>query len=388
MVQTRTPNPAAARRRPARKLVKHSRSRAHRPLSPMLSPILLRWVALVALLTLGGKLVGSAQRNPALYNAQQPESMGQFDQADRSLAGSNPYPDPSHSYGQSNGQPHQVEPPQSGLLNPLSRIPAFAGRLIQPQRDPDLSPDLPQPIADANRSVVMLQGRGAVGSGIILSPDGLILTNSHVVRNGGNGTWRVRLSDAQELPATVIHPGAGEGNIFRDLALVQINGASNLPIAKMASAQPQQGETVWAIGSPYARPEVVTRGVLRQLTPDGIILTSAEVHPGNSGGPLLNQQGEVVGINTAVNPQLPGDATTVAISTALVERNLADLTTGIPIPGSGSMQGSGFPGRISSASPSGSPGEMPGGMPNPMPGFADRPGGGLMPFGQGNRPCP
>lgn len=395
MVQTRTPNPAATRRRPVRKLVKHSRSRAHRPLSP----ILLRWVALVALLTLGGKLVGSAQRNPALYTAQQPESMGQFDRADSALAGSNPYPDPAQAYSQPDGQPlgqpndqpygqtNPVEPPRSGLLNPLSRIPAFAGRLMQPQRDPDLSPDLPQPIADANRSVVMLQGRGAVGSGIILSPDGLILTNSHVVRNGGSGTWQVRLSDAQELPATVIHPGVGEGNIFRDLALVRINGASNLPVAKMASAQPQQGETVWAIGSPYARPEVVTRGVLRQLTPDGIILTSAEVHPGNSGGPLLNQQGEVVGINTAVNPQLPGGATTVAISTALVERNLADLTSGAAMPGRSpghSIQG-GFPGQVS-ASPGGA-GEMPGGMPNSTPGLG-QPGGGSMPFGQGKYPCP
>jgi serine protease Do len=251
----------------------------------------------------------------------------------------------------------------------------------------------------------MLQGQGAVGSGIILSPDGLILTNSHVVQNGGGGNWRVRLSDAQELSATVVNPGMGEGNIFRDLALIRINGGRNLPVAKMANAQPQEGEAVWAIGSPYARPEVVTRGVLRRLTPDGIILTSAEVHPGNSGGPLLNQQGEVVGINTAVNPQLPGDATTVAISTALVERNLADLTSGAP---SGRpMQSGGFPGQMSgqmpsmspggspSGSPSGSPGGSPGGMPGDMPGgmqspgFGEQPGGRpMMPFGQGRRPCP
>lgn len=344
-----------------RRLVKPAKS------GPALAPGLLRWVTVIGLLTLGGKLIGNAQRNPWLYDAQQPFT-GQLAPASPANAASQP------SLGQPNlGQPNLGQPNlgQPSLSNPLSRIPAFAGRLMPPQRDPDLSPDLPQPIAEANRSVVMLQGRNAVGSGIILSPDGLILTNSHVVQNGGNGTWRIRLSDAQELSATVVNPGVGEGNIFRDLALVQITGASNLPVARMASAQPREGEDVWAIGSPYARPEVVTRGVLRQLTPDGIILTSAEVHPGNSGGPLLNQQGEVVGINTAVNPQLPGDATTVAISTALVERNLADLTSSTAPP----MPSGGFSGQM--------PSQMPGQMPSQMPGQSSG-----RPFGLNGRPCP
>ena len=386
MVQPQPSSVAAPSRRRAstRKLVKRARSSQRPASSPTLSPVLLRWITVIGLLALGGKLLGTTQRNPWLYAAQQPESIGQFDPA-------------SNQADQANQADQSIQP-SPGLLNPLSQIPAFAGRLMQPQRDPDLSPDLPQTIADANRSVVMLQGQNAVGSGIILSPDGLILTNSHVVQNGGNGNWRVRLSDSQELSATVVNPGVGEGNIFRDLALIHINGANNLPVAKMASTQPQEGEAVWAIGSPYARPEVVTQGVLRQLTPDGIILTSAEVHPGNSGGPLLNQQGEVVGINTAVNPQLPGDATTVAISTALVERNLADLTSGAPVANSRPMQGGfrgGFPGQMGAQMPSGSPGgtpnqtpgRMPGGMQSPS--FGGQSGGRSMtPFGQGGRPCP
>jgi S1-C subfamily serine protease len=302
--------PAPRPRKPARK-AKRRRT---------LSSELLRWAMLTVLLALGSKLLTSnPNRSESWLYEPQPS-------------------DPVASAEPSN--PLERLP---GLSNPFAR--QFPGNLFG-QRDPDLPPNIPQSIADANRSVVMLQGRGAVGSGIILSPDGLILTNSHVVQGGGSGTWKVRLSDAQELPATVVNPGVGQGDIFRDLALVKINGATGLPVARLAQARPQEGEMVWAIGAPYARPEVVTQGVLRQLTQDGIILTSAEVHPGNSGGPLLNEAGEVVGINTAVNPQLPSDAKTVAISTALVEQNLAHLTSGM---------------RVSESMP---PGGMPPGAPN------------------------
>ncbi|MFM7427361.1 MAG: S1C family serine protease [Elainella sp.] len=303
-----------------------------------LSSELLRWAVITVLLALGSKLFASnPNRSESWLYEPQPSD-----------------PVASAPVGPANG-PAYGSP--DGSTNPLERLPGFNalgrqfsnspfGQLPFGQRDPDLPPNIPQTIADANRSVVMLKGRGAVGSGIILSPDGLILTNSHVVQGGGNGGWRVRLSDAQELPATVVNPGAGQGDIFRDLALVKIDGATGLPVARLSQGRPQEGEAVWAIGAPYARPEVVTQGVLRQLTQDGIILTSAEVHPGNSGGPLLNQSGEVIGINTAVNPQLPDDAKTVAISTALVEKNLARLASGVPMSEPMPPGGSGVPGSF------------------------------------------
>ncbi|MBF2049090.1 MAG: S1C family serine protease [Leptolyngbya sp. IPPAS B-1204] len=339
--------------RPRRRKQKSQRQR--------LASELLRWAALTLLLAAGGKMLarqelGSEASSEAwVYEAQQPEAVT-----------------------------------QPGIqANPFAKLPDLANQLIRP--DPDLPHDTPEPIAAANRSVVMLKSAGAVGSGIILSPDGLILTNSHVVQGSG-GQWKVRLSNAQELTATVVHPGPGQGDIFRDLALVQVNGVTNLPVAKLAMAQPQEGEAVWAIGAPYARPEVVTRGVLKRLTPDGIILTSAEVHPGNSGGPLLNQGGEVIGINTAVNPNLPDNATTVAISTALVQQNLAAMKSGVmtaegparpPLPPTGMGPG---------MSPNMNPGFdqfSAGGMP---PG-AIMPGGRPMmpPFAQGGlagQPCP
>jgi S1-C subfamily serine protease len=270
------------------------------------------------------------------------------------------------------------------FANPLAKIPAFASRFLP--RDPNLPRSTPNPIANANRSVVMLQSPHSVGSGIILSQDGLILTNSHVVQGGGMGQWTVRLSDSQQLPATVVNPGGGEGNLYRDLALVRINGAANLPVAKLAEVRPQEGEPVWAIGAPYAHPEVVTQGVLKHLTNDGIILTSAEVHPGNSGGPLLNQQGEVIGINTAVNPQLPDDATTIAISTALVRQNLAAMQSGQAGSFTVSESQPGTPMPPPAMGPRGGQFDGQPGMP-PM-------GGGAMPFGQFGqpgrpcRPCP
>jgi S1-C subfamily serine protease len=184
--------------------------------------------------------------------------------------------------------------------------------------------DTPATILEANESVVMLSGNQSIGSGVILTSNGLVLTNSHVVRNGGE-QWTVRLSDERELPARIVAAGNREDGIFYDLALVQIEGATNLPVARFSEAKPQAGEPVWAIGAPYGRAEVITQGEVKKVTLDGILLTSTEVHPGNSGGPLLNAAGEIVGINTEINPRLPPDATTASISVPVLEQFLPQL---------------------------------------------------------------
>nr|RNJ65202.1 MAG: hypothetical protein EDM05_32585 [Leptolyngbya sp. IPPAS B-1204] len=198
--------------------------------------------------------------------------------------------------------------------------------LIRQRRASDGSTPLgtPTPIMEANRSVVMLSGRQSIGSGVILNSSGLVLTNSHVVRNGGD-RWVVRLSDERELPAYVVATGSRDAGIHYDLALVQIEGASNLTPARFAEDRPQEGEPVWAIGAPYGRAEVITKGELKRVTRDGILLTNTEVHPGNSGGPLVNQTGEVIGINTEINPSMPADATTASISVPVVQEYLPRL---------------------------------------------------------------
>ncbi|MFM7423703.1 MAG: S1C family serine protease [Elainella sp.] len=181
----------------------------------------------------------------------------------------------------------------------------------------------PNSIVDANRSVVMLEGNRSLGSGVILTSDGLVLTNSHVIRNG-SGQWRARLYNDQELPVRIIAVGSREAGIHYDLALVQIEGAANLPAAQFSDNLPQMGEPVWAIGAPYGKAEVVTQGELKRIS-KGVLLTNTEVHPGNSGGPLLNQQGEVIGINTEISLNQPDNATTASISVATLEEYLPKI---------------------------------------------------------------
>jgi serine protease Do len=142
--------------------------------------------------------------------------------------------------------------------------------------------------------------RGA-GSGFIVSADGYILTNTHVVGNADEVT--VRLTDRREFPAKVI--GADERT---DVAVIKIN-ANNLPTVKLGDpAKVRPGQWVLAIGSPFGFDNSATAGIVsataRSLPSDSnyvpFIQTDVAVNPGNSGGPLFNLAGEVIGINSQI----------------------------------------------------------------------------------------
>jgi serine protease Do len=141
--------------------------------------------------------------------------------------------------------------------------------------------------------------RGA-GSGFIVSPDGYILTNTHVVENAAEVT--VRLTDRREFPAKVI--GADERT---DVAVIKIN-AANLPIVKLGDpARLKPGQWVLAIGSPFGFENSATAGIIsataRSVPGENyvpFIQTDVAVNPGNSGGPLFNMSGEVIGINSQI----------------------------------------------------------------------------------------
>lgn len=140
----------------------------------------------------------------------------------------------------------------------------------------------------------------ASGSGFILSADGYIVTNHHVV--AGAKEVKVRLTDKRELLAKVI--GSDERT---DIALLKVE-AANLPTLKIGSAQKLQvGEWVLAIGSPFGFDHSATAGIVsakgRSLPTDNyvsFIQTDVAINPGNSGGPLFNLDGEVIGINSQI----------------------------------------------------------------------------------------
>ncbi|MBE0621969.1 MAG: trypsin-like peptidase domain-containing protein, partial [Burkholderiales bacterium] len=138
------------------------------------------------------------------------------------------------------------------------------------------------------------------GSGFIVSPDGVILTNAHVVDDATEVT--VKLTDKREFRAKVI--GSDKPS---DVAVLKID-ATGLPTVKLGdSATERVGEWVLAIGSPFGFENSVTAGIVSAKSrslPDGtyipFIQTDVAVNPGNSGGPLFNMKGEVIGINSQI----------------------------------------------------------------------------------------
>jgi serine protease Do len=142
--------------------------------------------------------------------------------------------------------------------------------------------------------------RQGQGSGFIITPDGYILTNAHVVADAAELT--VRLTDRREFKAKVV--GADRRT---DVAVVKID-ASGLPTVKLGDpSQLKVGEWVAAIGSPFGLENTVTAGIVsakaRALPDEGhvpFIQTDVAINPGNSGGPLFNMAGEVVGINSQI----------------------------------------------------------------------------------------
>lgn len=146
----------------------------------------------------------------------------------------------------------------------------------------------------------------SLGSGFIISPDGYILTNSHVVKNADEIV--VKLSDRRELLAKII------GSDTRtDVALLKVD-ANNLPAVSIGDASKLQvGEWVLAIGSPFGFDQSVTAGIVSakgRSLPGGnyvpFIQTDVAINPGNSGGPLFNMEGKVVGINSQIYSRTGG----------------------------------------------------------------------------------
>jgi putative serine protease PepD len=162
--------------------------------------------------------------------------------------------------------------------------------------------------------VVRTQSGEDSGTGIVLNDQGLILTNDHVVEGEQSMTVTASGSTGATRAATLVGEEANS-----DLALIHVDpsGLNLKPLQLASSSGVQVGDSVYAIGNPYGLNETLTRGIVSALereisAPDGAkitgaIQTDAALNPGNSGGPLLNEEGEVIGVNS----QIASDAASV-----------------------------------------------------------------------------
>ena len=164
-----------------------------------------------------------------------------------------------------------------------------------------------------------------VGSGIILTADGYILTNRHVTE--GSQSLSVELADGRQFDARIVHESTDQ-----DLALIKIDATGLSPATIGDSGTLAVGQTAIAIGSPLGTfTESVTRGIIsgtgrtitvadeatgQPVTMTGLLQTDAAINPGNSGGPLLDASGAVIGVNTAVSTAAEGLGFAIPISAA------------------------------------------------------------------------
>lgn len=169
-----------------------------------------------------------------------------------------------------------------------------------------------------------------VGSGVIVSSEGYILTNNHVVQNADE--LEVQLSDGRRLTGKVI--GTDDRS---DVAVVKINAKELVPAKLGDSSLMDVGDWVIAVGSPFELDQTVTAGIISALNRSVAILpyedflqTDAAINPGNSGGPLVNLRGEVIGINTAINSRTGSNAGVGFAIPSLMAKQIMDgiLTNG------------------------------------------------------------
>ena len=175
-------------------------------------------------------------------------------------------------------------------------------------------------VQQVRASVVLIRAGNSLGSGFIVREDGMVITNTHVVGDQSNVTVRLYSRDSSDPPREL------EGRVIEkrediDLAVIQIQSAEGFrPVQLGRASELQIGDSVVAIGAPEGLEQSVTQGIVsqfRQMGEKKVIQTDAAMNPGNSGGPLFNAQGEVIGVNTfkiiGASPVTPSQGLNFAI---------------------------------------------------------------------------
>ncbi|NUQ26218.1 MAG: trypsin-like peptidase domain-containing protein [Saprospiraceae bacterium] len=200
----------------------------------------------------------------------------------------------------------------------------------------EIAPDFRVISRQATASVVNITSKGvngyrtSSGSGVIMSSDGFIITNNHVLEDGND--YEITLHDKRKLTATVIGVDP-----TTDLALIKVNASRLQPVVFGNSDQVEVGEWVLAVGNPFNLNSTVTAGIVsakarnisilrESYAIESFIQTDAVVNPGNSGGALINAMGELIGINTAIMSESGAyEGYSFAIPSNLVRKVFADL---------------------------------------------------------------
>ncbi len=166
-------------------------------------------------------------------------------------------------------------------------------------------------------AVVTIYAGKEIGSGSIVRTDGFIITNYHVVQDAiaseRSGWLSVRTLNGNRYPGQVI-----KIDRQHDLALIQLKAWKYFPVVRIAGTNSiRTGQKVYAIGSPFGCPGVLTEGVLSRIRSNGDLQSQLMLNPGNSGGPLLNSRGEMIGVNRGILQTPSGSNTGISFATNL-----------------------------------------------------------------------
>ncbi|XHX78605.1 MAG: S1C family serine protease [Stenomitos frigidus ULC029] len=163
-------------------------------------------------------------------------------------------------------------------------------------------------------AVVTVYAGNETGSGSIVSPEGLIVTSNHVVSDrAGNQPIVAQTAAGEQYQGRVV-----KVDVRNDLALIQLETQERFPTVQLADKSGiQPGQEVCAIGSPYGRPGVLSEGTLSLVRGNGDLQAKVRLYPGNSGGPLLNPQGKMIGVNRAILESPAGKNTGISFATSV-----------------------------------------------------------------------
>ncbi len=250
-------------------------------------------------------------------------SMIEFRSGVACLIGFGLYAQPISSSAAELGMGHRLLPTIASRIGPT--LPTQPIKLVQKRRGEEARIKIFENSKDA---VVKIINQTKFGSGFFITKDGSILTNAHVVNNGDGSVARtvdIILADGTRLVGNIIGLSRTQ-----DLALIKVSNQTKLKSLNLAPVGSLNvGQSVYAIGSPYGVQNAFTAGILNKInSATAELFHDARINSGNSGGPLINSQGQVIGINTEIYSQdTEGGIKNTAISIAIpVDRIQSFLT--------------------------------------------------------------